>query len=141
MSLFGAIVDYYDDSTDEDVVALRTALGVNHLWTGRPPSETALPYVSVTNISVVPQSQSKSNSSRVDEWTVQFSCFDDSLADVENILDLLETAYLRSELTVAGKSNLIHYPMLSSRGTMLDEEIKGLWHGFVQIRWLVKSTI
>ncbi len=140
MSLYGAIVDLYDDSDDADVVALRTAAGQDKLWTGRPPAETDIPYVSVTSVSVTPQSQSKNNASRIDEWVVQFSVFDDSLQDVEDLLDKLEAAYLRSALTVTGRSLLSGHPRFQSRGTLEEEEIKGLWHGYLEIIWLVRKS-
>jgi hypothetical protein len=142
LSLYGSIIDLYDNGTDTELVALRTAAGQDKCYTGRPPADTELPYISVTAVSISPISQAKGNASRTDEFVVQFSVFaaaPNALATVEDLLDKIEDAYLRSAISVTSREVLTGPPRLQSRGTTEEEEIAGLWHGYIEIIWFIRK--
>jgi hypothetical protein len=139
-SLLGRIVDAYDNDASAEFVALRAAVGTDKCYSGFPPEATAKPYIGITRISTTAEYQSKDLCKRVDVTVVQFDTFDDSLADVDNINELIQNAYCRETLTGVTSRTVMGVPLLVS-STSFHEE-RRVFHGIVELQYrLLKSPV
>jgi len=141
-SVLGKIVERYDNSTSTEFVALRAAVGADKLWTDIVPEDLAMPYISVSSISTTPESQGKDNSYRTDRVNVQFSTYDTSLASVDNILELLENAILRTTLTEVTDRATNSFPVLVSRqsGEVERRVERRVYRGILEVSYLMRKS-
>jgi hypothetical protein len=137
-SVLGKIVERYDNSSSDEFVALRAAVGADKLWTDIVPEELTKPYVSVSSISTTPESQGKANSYRIDRVNVQFSTYDTSLSSVDNILELLENAILRTTLTEVTDRETDSFPVLVSRES--GEVERRVYRGILEVSYLMRKS-
>ena len=138
-NILGSLVNYYDSSSDAAIVALRTALGSNQLWTGQVPETLSLPYCSVIRIITVPESQGKDNSKRVDRVAVSFAIYADDLAEVDSLLELLETAYLAYTPSDLAARTAMCYPVMVSKISQETDE-RSVYQGIFEVSYLLEKN-
>jgi hypothetical protein len=100
MSLLGAIATYADEGTEEEVVALRTALGSSKIWADVVPAEISFPFIALSETNTRLVAERKGTATKVVDITVTYDVSSESRASVEQYLELLEDAFAAAELTM-----------------------------------------
>jgi hypothetical protein len=135
MSVVGAIVSRYNLDTDSDATALRDTVGVGKCWDGVPENK-AMPYISVDDVASTLVAETKGQTTRLEEATVQFDVWDTTRASVESILNLVDDCYVGHALTISNRSLLSTHVV----GRHCEKEKRRLWHGILDLLVVVEKS-
>lgn len=134
--LAGAMVQRFQNDSDDSIVALRQVIDLGKLWAGVAPAGPAsTPYVVISEISRQLVSECKGQLSQIFAVTLQIDCFTTNQSGCEQLLDLLEDAYVGRPLDISPHS-------------WLDCSVSGRWieakdktvRGILQLQVSVEKT-
>ncbi len=132
MTLIGSIIDHYTSGTENEAIALRTALGTGKLFRDKAPEGTAMPYALVSEISTTQIDASKGQAFRIESARLQFDVFTVGTASADAILEAFDNAFSGPEQKILTVTNRIHLgTYFVNRMTMEDPEQR-VFHGILE---------